>query len=127
MNPTFANPIAALVPTGMLLFGSAVQFSRRKGTAALFQLVGAADLVVVIIAHLCEALGWLPWMHWGLRIASGIILISWPRLAGCRCFQLGICLVRSRGSWRRHEITYLHPHSRFFCWSWSSRQDRATR
>jgi len=30
MNPTFANPIAALVPTGMLLLGSAVQFSTER-------------------------------------------------------------------------------------------------
>ena len=50
MNPTFAKAIAALVPTGMLLVGSTLQFSRRKGIAAFFQLIGAACLVVVVIA-----------------------------------------------------------------------------
>jgi len=52
MNPTFANAIAALVPTGMLLFGSAVQFSRRRGVATLFQLIGAACLIAVVICPL---------------------------------------------------------------------------
>jgi hypothetical protein len=52
MNPTFTNAIAALVPIGMLLVGSALQFSRRKGTAAIFQLIGAACLMVVIIANM---------------------------------------------------------------------------
>ena len=64
MNPTSTKAIAALVPTGMLLVGSALQFSRRKGTAAIFQLIGAACLMVVIIAHVCEAVNWFPWMHW---------------------------------------------------------------
>src|SRR5437660_295487 len=71
MNPIFTKAIAALVPTGMLLVGSALQFSRRKGTAAILQLIGAACLVVVIIAHVCEALNWFPWMHWGLKHSVG--------------------------------------------------------
>ena len=74
MNPTFAKAIAALVPTLMLLVGSTLQLSRRKGTAAVFQLIGAVCFMMVVIAHLCEALGWFPWMHWGLT--SGTILIS---------------------------------------------------
>jgi hypothetical protein len=60
MNPTFAKAIAALVPTGILLVGSTLQFSQRKGTPAVFQLIGAACLMVVVIAHVCEALGWFP-------------------------------------------------------------------
>ena len=100
MNPIFTKAIAALVPTGMLLVGSALRFSRRKSTAAIFQLIGAACLMVVIIAHVCEALNWFPWMHWALSTASGTMSISWPRLAGCRYFQLAICLERLRG--RRH-------------------------
>src|SRR6266702_782585 len=35
-------------------------------------------------------------------IASDTILISWPRLAGCRYFQLAICLERLRGRWHRY-------------------------
>jgi len=36
MNPTFAKAIAALVPTGMQLFGSALQFSREEVWQASF-------------------------------------------------------------------------------------------
>jgi len=89
MNPTFAKAIAALVPTVMLLVGSAVQFSRRKGTAALFQLVGAAGLVVVIIAHLCEALGWLPWMHWSLAHSVGHYIDRVAAIGGLSLFPIG--------------------------------------
>jgi hypothetical protein len=71
MNPTFAKAIAALVPTAMLLVGSTIQLSRRKGIATVFQLLGAACLVVVVIAHLCEALNWFPGMHWGLEHSVG--------------------------------------------------------
>lgn len=101
-EPTFAKAIAALVPTLMLLVGSTLQLSRRKGTAAVFQLIGAACLIVVVIAHLCEALGWFPWMHWGLEHSVGTILISWPPLEGWRYFQLVICLERSPGRWHRN-------------------------
>jgi len=78
MNPTLVNAIAALVPTGMLLVGSTLRFSRGKRTAAVFQLIGAACLVVVVIAHVCEALNWLPWMHWGLDHSVGHYIDPWP-------------------------------------------------
>jgi hypothetical protein len=71
MNPTFAKAIAALVPTGMLVVGSTLQLSRRRGVASFFQLIGAACLVAVIVAQLCEALGWFPRMHWGLEHSVG--------------------------------------------------------
>ena len=58
MNPTFARAIAALVPILMLLAGSALQFSRRKDKAADFQMIGSACFMVVVIAYVCEALGW---------------------------------------------------------------------
>jgi hypothetical protein len=101
MNPTFTETIAALVPTGMLLVGSALQFSRRKGTAAIFQLIGAACLMVVIIAHARHSIGF-PGCIGALSTASGTMSISWPRLAACRYFQLAICLERLRGRWHRY-------------------------
>ena len=89
MNPTFAKAIAALVPTGMLLVGSTLQLSRRKGTAAVFQLIGAACLMVVVIAHLCEALGWFPWMHWGLEHSAGHYIDLVAAIGGFSLFPIG--------------------------------------
>ena len=37
----------------------------------VFELIGAACLMVVIIAHVCEALNWFPWMQWGLEHSIG--------------------------------------------------------
>jgi hypothetical protein len=82
MNPTFTNAIAALVPTCMLLVSSTLQFSRRKGTAALLQLIGAACLewssLPIYASHLAGFRGCIG----ALSIASGPMLISpwWLRL-----------------------------------------------
>lgn len=89
MNPTFAKAVAALVPTGTLLVGSTLLFSRRKGTAAVFQLIGAACLVVVVIAHLCEALGWFPWMHWGMEHSVGHYIDLLAAIGGLSLFPIG--------------------------------------
>ena len=89
MNPALPKAIAALVPTCMLLVGSALQFSRRKGTAALFQLIGATCLVVVVIAHLCEALGWFPWMHWGQEQSVGHYIDLAAATGGLSLFPIG--------------------------------------
>jgi hypothetical protein len=89
MNPTFAKSIAALVPTGILLFGSTLQFSRRKGLATLFQLIGAACLVAVVIAHVCEALGWFPRMHWGLEHSVGHYIDLVAAIGGLSLFPIG--------------------------------------
>jgi hypothetical protein len=92
MNPTFAKAIAALVPTAMLLVGSALQFSRRKGTGVLLQLIGAACFAVVVIAHLCEALGWFPWMHWGLESSVGHYIDLVAAIGGLALFPIGYLL-----------------------------------
>jgi len=89
MNPTIAKAIAALVPTGMLLVGSTLQFSRRKGKASFFQLIGSACLMVVIIAHLCEALNWFPWMHWGLEHSVGHYVDLVAAVGGLSLFPIG--------------------------------------
>jgi hypothetical protein len=92
MNPIFTKAIAALVPTGMLLVGSALQFSRRKGTAAIFQLIGAACLIVVVIAHVCEALNWFPWMHWGHEHSVGHYVDLVAAIGGLSLFPIGYLL-----------------------------------
>jgi hypothetical protein len=89
MNPTFAKAIAALAPAGMLLAGSTLQVSRRKDIAALLQLTGAACLVVVVIAPVCEALGWFPWMHWGLENSVGHYIDLVAAIGGLALFSIG--------------------------------------
>lgn len=89
MNPTFAKAIAALGPTLMLLVGSTLQLSRRKGATAIFQVIGAACLVVVVIAHLCEALGWLPGMHWGVEHSVGHYIDLVAAIGGLSLFPIG--------------------------------------
>lgn len=69
-----------------------LQFSRRKGTAAIFQLIGAACLIVVIIAHLCEALNWFPWMHWGHEHSVGHYVDLVAAIGGLSLFPLGYLL-----------------------------------
>jgi hypothetical protein len=89
MNPTLVKAIAALVPTGMLLVGSTLQFSRGKRIVALLQLIGAASLMVVVIAHVCEALGWLPWMQWGLEHSVGHYIDLVAAIGGLALFPIG--------------------------------------
>lgn len=89
MNPTLAKALAALVPTAILLVGSTLQFSRRKGVAALLQLTGAACLVVVVIGHLCEALGCPPWMHWGVENSIGHYIDLVAAIGGLSLFPIG--------------------------------------
>jgi len=107
MNPTLTKALVALVPTGMLLVGSTLQFSRRKGMAAIFQLIGAGCLVVVVIAHLCEALGWLPWMHWGLDNSVGHYIDLVVAIGGLALFPIGYLFGALRREMAWNEITCL--------------------
>ena len=44
--------------------------------------------MVVIIDHLCEALGWFPWMHWGLEHGVGhYIDLAWA-IGGLSLFPI---------------------------------------
>ena len=92
MNPTFVKAVAALVPTGLVLIGSTLQFSRRKGTAAVFQVIGAACLMVVVITHLNEALGWFSWMQWGLERSVGHYIDLVAAIGGLALFPIGYLL-----------------------------------
>jgi hypothetical protein len=89
MNPKLLKAVAALAPAGMLLVGSTRQLSRGKGTAAVFQFIGAICFVVVIIAHLAEALSWFPWMHWGLDDSVGHYIDLLAAIGGLALFPIG--------------------------------------
>ena len=92
MNVTLVTPLAALAPVCMLLFASAVMFFREKSVPSLLQLVGAGCLVVVVLAHICEALHLFPWMHWGDEHSVGHYLNFGSAILGLTLFPLGYVL-----------------------------------
>lgn len=77
------------VPVGILLAGSATLFLRRKTLSSLLQLFGASCLVIVVLAHLCEALHLLPSMGWGLVRSPGHYLDAGGTVLGLTFFPLG--------------------------------------
>ena len=49
MNATLLKALPALLPTDILFAGSIVTFARWKAAGSMFQLVGAACLIVVVL------------------------------------------------------------------------------
>jgi hypothetical protein len=60
MNPTLLRALVVLVRMFVLPFGAAALFARIRTPSALAQVLGAACLIVVGLAHGCEALNLLP-------------------------------------------------------------------
>src|SRR6266700_7863550 len=89
MNSALLKGLIALVPACTLFFGSIVLFFRRKKFFCLLQLIGAGCLVTVVFAHICEALGLFPWMHWGLKGSVGHYLDFWSATLGLTLFPAG--------------------------------------
>jgi hypothetical protein len=89
MNATLCISLLALAPVSVLFAGSAILFLRAKTVASFLQLVGAGCLVVVVLAHVCEALHLFPWMRWGLEHSVGHYLNFWSGVLGLTLFPLG--------------------------------------
>jgi hypothetical protein len=53
------------IPVFIAFGASAKAFAKERTLATLVQLVGAVCLLVVLFAHLSEALGFLPAIGWG--------------------------------------------------------------
>jgi hypothetical protein len=94
MNITLLKTLVVLLPACMLLFGSAILFSRAKSVSSFLQLLGAGSLVLVILTHIFEAFQLFPWIHWGLSIALVITSIFQVPFLVSRCFPLDICFMR---------------------------------
>jgi hypothetical protein len=87
MNATLLKGLAALAPAGALLSGSVVLFLRQKTMSSFLQVAGSGCLLVVVVAHICEALDMFPWMHWGLEHSAGHWqCCSWSPSVSCRLF-----------------------------------------
>jgi len=72
--------------------GSLLFFVREKILSSFLQLVGAGCLVVVVLAHLCEALQLFPWMHWGSKHSVGHYLDLGSAVLGLTLFPIGYLL-----------------------------------
>jgi hypothetical protein len=92
MNSTLIKALVGLLPVGMLFVGSSAIFLRRRTTASLLQLVGTACLVVVILAHVSEALQIFPAMGWGLENSPGHYLDLLSAIVGASLFPIGFLL-----------------------------------
>ena len=92
MTGTLVIALVALVPAGMLCVASVLQFSRRRSAAFLLQLVGTAGLMIVVLSHVCEALGLLPWMGWGLEDTPGHYVDLTAAIVALGLFPLGYLL-----------------------------------
>jgi hypothetical protein len=92
MNVTLVTALVALAPVCMLFFGSTVMFFRGKSAPSFLQLLGAGCLVVVVLAHICEALHLFPWMHWSDEHSLGHYLDFVSAILGLTLFPLGYLL-----------------------------------
>jgi hypothetical protein len=75
------------------------RFLRWKTAGAAVQVVGVAALVVVVLAHVCEALRVLPGMRWGAPDSIGHYLDLSSAIVGVVLVPLGFIVHRRD---RRH-------------------------
>jgi hypothetical protein len=92
MNVTLLKALVALVPAGILFVGSVLLFLRERTLGSCLQLLGAGCLVMVVLAHLCEALHLVPWMQWGSTHSVGHYLDLWCAVLGLTLFPIGYLL-----------------------------------
>ena len=81
--------IIGLVPALLLLSGSALLFFKTKTEPTLLQLLGTGCLMVVVIAHVCEAFGLFPWMGWGRPDSAGHYLDLVSAVIALTLFPVG--------------------------------------
>ena len=117
MNATLLKALVALVPAGMLFFGSVVLFLRGKAVWTFLQLLGAGCLVVVVLTHVCEAVHLFPWMHWGDEqsighyVDLGVLFWDLRCFLWGRCYKRGVTVARfAMGKQRREVRTVVASH-----------------
>jgi hypothetical protein len=76
-------------PACLLFSGAVVLFCRGKTASSFLQLLGAGCLLVVVPAHVSEALHLFPWMQWGLSQSVGHYVDFWSAVLGLTLFPIG--------------------------------------
>src|SRR5258708_4282448 len=89
MNVMLVKALVALAPASLV---AATMFVRKRMLSSLLQLLGAAGLLSVVIAHVCEALELLPWMHWGEPHSVGHYVDLMSAVLGLTLLPLGFLL-----------------------------------
>ena len=89
MNDAVLKPFVALIPACLVFAGAAIIWLRRKSTSSIFQLLGAAALVLVVLAHVFEALHVFPRIGWGSQNSVGHYLDLLCAILGVTLFSLG--------------------------------------
>jgi hypothetical protein len=102
MNVTLFRALISLLPAGMLLCGSMLLFFRKRAVSALFQVIGAGALVMVVLTHIAEALDLFRLMQWGAENSAGHYLDLCGAVIGLTLFPVGYLLSALSG---RHAIS----------------------
>src|SRR5215813_13755178 len=84
--------LVASVPVLMLFAGSLALFMKEKAVLSVLQMVGAGCLVIVVLAHVCEAIQLFPAMGWGLEHSPGHYLNLSGAVLGLTLFPVGYLL-----------------------------------
>lgn len=98
MSLALLGPVIALLPVSLLLSGGIAWAYREKTVPTLLQLVGAASFLIVVLAHIFEALHLLAWMNWGLEHSPGHYLDLSSAILGLILFPIGYLLQALRTS-----------------------------
>ena len=92
MNVALFKALVAFLPASLLLSGSAILFLRERSLYPFMQFFGAGCIVAVVLTHVCEALHWLPSMHWGLERSAGHYVDLAGAVLGLTLFPAGYLL-----------------------------------
>ena len=95
MNETLLKALIGLLLVGVLIFRSITLLLKEQNAGAVIQSLGAGSLMIVVFAHICEALDLVPSMRWGLPHSAGHYLDFWSAVLGVALFLIGY-LLRAR-------------------------------
>ncbi len=100
METAFLRTLLALALALVLTAGALVLWFRTRRVTAMVQLLGAAGILVVALAHLAEVAHLLPFMGWGRPDSAGHYLDLVSAVAGATLFPVGYLAqaLRTRGA-----------------------------
>lgn len=96
MNPTALRAILVGVAIVPLVAWSARKLRRSPTAASALQAIGALGLLMVVVAHICEAFHLLPRLGWGQPRSVGHYLDLSGAALGLALVPLGYFLSRRR-------------------------------
>jgi predicted Na+-dependent transporter len=101
MNLTLLKALAVLVPVSAACIVSAAAFAKEKKMSSAIQLLGAGCLMLVVFAHVCEALRLFQWMRWGDPHSTGHYLDLVSAILGLTLLPFGyglrVLIARRKG------------------------------